>query len=396
MSIGFLKKMARGKKTRKNSTLEESSVSDEVNNEIKRKIIGERIKSYRDIGKSSGKTSKDYSLKEMIRELELLEQRIESMDEIKGMSGSRRFEIKKWSQPDYENSSEAIESMRMFLSFLPPQIIQKNASSFTADKRIIDSFPVHDSMISENGASEYDMKKIIASIADEGIIFEAPFNFDTDMIICFARIEGIPVGIIADKTLFILGTPENASSDKASKFIRFCDTFNIPIITIAESTCFMPEFSSQWDKSIRHGAKLLWSYSAANVPKILLITKKAEGQDQVSCSPELLGADAVFAWSSSPEPEEKIKLATKQERKNKRTTKTPSAKSKTEKEGYGAFFSGGKPVSGFEEKLIRPSETRIRIASALSSLFDNKRDSESGKNKKYLSNHGLQLDWISQ
>ncbi len=156
-----------------------------------------------------------------------------------------------------------------------------------------------DTIVPENPRTMYDIKKVIRSIVDNGDFFEPHEHFARNMIVCFARMGGNTVGIIANQPKYLAGCLDVDASDKATRFIRFCDAFNIPLLTIADVPGYLPGKEQEWKGIIRHGAKLLWCYSEATVPKITLVTRKDYGGAYIAMCSRDLGADVVSCLANS-------------------------------------------------------------------------------------------------
>jgi methylmalonyl-CoA decarboxylase subunit alpha len=197
-----------------------------------------------------------------------------------------------------ENDADCIEKIKLLLSFLPDSCHAPLPLSECADsaERICTEL---DTIIPDKGNRAYEMKKIIKSIADEGKIFELLELWAQNIIIAFIRIMGKPVGVIANNPRFAAGVLDVNASDKASRFIRFCDAFNIPLLTLTDVPGYMPGTNQEWAGIIRHGAKLLHAYSEATVPKITVITRKAYGGAYIGMCSKQLGADYVMAWPTA-------------------------------------------------------------------------------------------------
>ena len=159
--------------------------------------------------------------------------------------------------------------------------------------------PALDTIIPDNPNQSYDMKEVIASIVDNGDFFEPHEYFAPNILIGFARLNGRSIGIIANQPNVMAGCLDINASDKATRFIRFCDAFNIPILTIADVPGYLPGSHQEWGGIIRHGAKLLWCYSEATVPKLLLVTRKDYGGSYLAMCSKDLGADMAFAWPTA-------------------------------------------------------------------------------------------------
>ena len=154
-------------------------------------------------------------------------------------------------------------------------------------------------MIPDKATRGYDMKKVVMTIADNNEIFEPHELWAKNMLVAFIRIMGQPVGVIANNPKFGAGVLDVNASDKASRFIRFCDAFNIPLLTFADVPGYMPGTNQEWSGIISHGAKLLHAYSEATVPKITVVTRKDYGGAYIGMCSKYLGADYVMAWPSA-------------------------------------------------------------------------------------------------
>ncbi|MBU4000836.1 MAG: methylmalonyl-CoA carboxyltransferase, partial [Proteobacteria bacterium] len=197
-----------------------------------------------------------------------------------------------------ENDEDALDQIKCLLSYLPANNMEDPPLEDTGDPRDRKN-PELDTVIPESSKQAYDMKTVIASIVDNGDFFEPHQYFARNMIVCFARLNGRSVGIIANQPSVMAGNLDIDTADKASRFIRFCDAFNIPLVTISDVPGYLPGTDQEWGGIIRHGAKLLWVYSEATVPKLLLITRKAYGGAYLAMSSKHLGTDMVFAWPSA-------------------------------------------------------------------------------------------------
>src|SRR5690606_38886520 len=149
------------------------------------------------------------------------------------------------------------------------------------------------------GTKVYDVREVIHRVLDEDSFFEVHEHFARNIVVGFGRIDGYSVGIVANQPKVMAGGLDIDSSDKLSRFVRFCDCFNIPIITFVDVTGFFPGVNQEHRGIIRHGAKILYAYSEATVPKITVITRKAYGGAYVALNSKAIGADLVFAWPSA-------------------------------------------------------------------------------------------------
>jgi len=213
---------------------------------------------------------------------------------------------------------------------------------------------------------------VISSIVDDGEYFEPHQYFAKNIVVCFARLNGHSIGIIANQPNFLAGCLDIDASDKATRFIRFCDAFNIPMLTIADVPGYLPGSNQEWGGIIRHGAKLLWCYSEATVPKLLLITRKDYGGSYLAMCSRHLGADMVFAW-----PTAEIAVMGAEGAANIIHAKEisgaddPVAKRKEKITEYNEKFSNPycAAARGYVDAVIQPSETRPRLIDALEAMI---------------------------
>lgn len=151
-------------------------------------------------------------------------------------------------------------------------------------------------LVPVDGTKVYDVRRVIERVVDDGDFMEVHPQFAKNAVVGFARIDGRPVGIIANNPKFMAGGLDIDSSDKIARFIRFCDSFNMPLITFEDVTGFIPGVKQEHGGIIRHGAKILYAYSEATVPKITVILRKAFGGAYVALNSKAIGADLVYAW----------------------------------------------------------------------------------------------------
>ena len=156
-----------------------------------------------------------------------------------------------------------------------------------------------DTLVPADPSVSYDMKDVITRVCDQGSFFEVMANFAQNSIIGFARLHGQSVGIVAQQPLFMAGAIDIDAADKMARFVRFCDAFNIPIVTFSDSPGFLPGVSQEHDGIIRHGAKIVYAFSEASVPKLTVVTRKGYGGAYIVMSSKHIHADMVFAWPSA-------------------------------------------------------------------------------------------------
>ena len=219
------------------------------------------------------------------------------------------------------------------------------------------------------------MKSIIKSVADNGEMFELHEHWAQNILVAIIRMMGRPVGVIANNPMFYAGVLNVNASDKASRFIRFCDAFNIPLLTFADVPGYMPGTDQEWAGIIRHGAKLLHAYSEATVPKITVVTRKDYGGSYIGMCCKQLGADYVMAWPTAEiavmGAEGACNIIYRAEIK---AAEDPAARRAELIAGYEEKFNNPYFAAslGAIEEIILPRETRKRIIAVLDAMKDKK------------------------
>ncbi|HHY90744.1 MAG TPA: methylmalonyl-CoA carboxyltransferase, partial [Clostridiales bacterium] len=196
------------------------------------------------------------------------------------------------------NDEDCIAQIRKLLSYLPSNNMEMAPVYETTDdiNRIV---PELDELIPENPNKAYDVLDIIRAVADDGDYYEVQAHYAKNIVTCFIRLNGQTVGVIANQPKVLAGCLDINASDKAARFIRRCDAFNIPILNIVDVPGFLPGTNQEYGGIIRHGAKMLYAYSEATVPKVTLIVRKAYGGAYIGMCNKELGADIVLAWPSA-------------------------------------------------------------------------------------------------
>lgn len=193
----------------------------------------------------------------------------------------------------YEDDEKCLLGVRELLSYLPQNNTEKAVTKSVIYSNTCDDLQ---DIVPDNQRKPYDVKLLINKVVDDNSFFEIQPKFAKNMVIGFSRINGETVGVVANQPSVLGGSIDCDSSDKAARFIRFCDCFNIPLLTFVDVTGFLPGKHQEHAGIIRHGAKLLYAYSEATVPKISVITRKAYGGAYIAMNSKNMGADAVFAW----------------------------------------------------------------------------------------------------
>jgi methylmalonyl-CoA decarboxylase subunit alpha len=281
-----------------------------------------------------------------------------------------------------DDDKQAIEEIKQLLSYLPASNEEKAPSAKPA--RAIDgAAEILDNVLPEGSNKTYNMKDVIKAIVDGGEYLESARQYAMNIITAFARMDGQVVGIIASQPNNLAGCLDINASDKATRFIRFCDAFNIPLLTIADVPGFLPGSHQEWGGIIRHGAKLLWCYAEATVPKITLITRKAYGGAYIAMCCQGLGADLTLAW---PQAEIAVMGAEAASaiihRAEIDKAEDPKAKEQEKIKEYRELLYNPYVAArmGYINAVIQPSETRSKVIAALEALKDKK---ESRPQKKH-------------
>lgn len=195
------------------------------------------------------------------------------------------------------DDKEAILICQKLLSFLPSNNLE-DPPELESDRQV-DPDPALNTIVPVEGKQSYDVREVVGRVIDNGDFLEVQAGFAPNIVIGFARVTGRPVGIIANQPAVSAGALDINASSKAARFIRFCNAFNIPLVTFVDVPGFLPGVQQEYGGIIRHGAKLLFAYSAATVPKITIILRKAYGGAYIAMCAKDLGADRAFAWPTA-------------------------------------------------------------------------------------------------
>ncbi|MDQ7078388.1 MAG: carboxyl transferase domain-containing protein [Robiginitomaculum sp.] len=198
----------------------------------------------------------------------------------------------------FDNDFEALTQVRRLISFLPSSNREAppHWPSFDEAECLA---PVLDTLIPANPNMPYDMKELVANVADEGDLFEIMPEFGANIITAFGRLEGRTVGFVANQPMVLAGVLDIDASKKAARFVRFCDAFDIPLVTFVDVPGFLPGTKQEAGGLIKHGAKLLFAYAEATVPKVTVITRKAYGGAYDVMASKHLRGDVNYAWPSA-------------------------------------------------------------------------------------------------
>ena len=266
----------------------------------------------------------------------------------------------------FANDVEALLELRRFIDFLPASNRVQPPLRPTADPRDR-AEPSLDTLVPSNPNKPYDMKELILKVVDEGDFFEVQPDFARNIVVGFARIEGSPIGIVANQPMVLAGCLDIDSSRKAARLVRFCDCFNIPIVTFVDVPGFLPGTAQEYGGIIKHGAKLLFAYAEATVPKVTLITRKAYGGAYDVMSSKHLRGDLNFAWPSAEiavmGPKGAVEIIF---RADLGDTAAIEARTEEYREKFANPFVAAS--RGFIDDVIPPRDTRRRLARALAML----------------------------
>jgi propionyl-CoA carboxylase beta chain len=269
-----------------------------------------------------------------------------------------------------EDEESCLEDVRYFMSFLPQNNLEPPPRVMSGDDP--DRMdPDLDTIVPDNPNKPYDMREVVSRIVDDGDFFEVQEHFAKNIIVGFSRLNGYPVGIVGNQPAQMAGVLDIESSEKAARFVRFCDAFNIPLITFTDVPGFLPGTSQEWNGIIRHGAKLLYAFTEATVPKITVITRKAYGGAYDVMASKHMLADFNFAWPQAEVavmgPEGAVNIIF---RRDIASSPTPDERRDKLISDYKARFANPYSAAerGYVDDVIVPHETRPKLIRALETL----------------------------
>lgn len=269
-----------------------------------------------------------------------------------------------------KNDQETLQQVRELIGYMPSNNLE-TAPIYATDDDPNRMIPEFEEIIPDNPNKAYDMYEVIKKIADNGVIYDVMPHYAKNMITCFIRLDGATVGVIANQPKFAAGCLDINASDKAARFIRRCDAFNIPVLTIEDVPGFLPGVDQETGGIIRHGAKMLYAYCEATVPKITMILRKAYGGAYIGMCNKELGADMVFAWPSAQIAVMGAEGAANIVFRNEiKAAEDPIAKRKEKVEEYEEKFNNPYRAAemGYVDDIIEPRTARQRIISAFDML----------------------------
>ncbi len=273
-----------------------------------------------------------------------------------------------------ENEEDALFIVQNLLNYIPSNNMDDAPTGTGQDDPLRQDLEL-DSIVPDNANRPYDMKTIIRHIVDDGQFFEVHEHWAMNIIVGFAHLGGRSVGIVAQQPAVLAGVLDVEASQKSARFVRFCDAFNIPLIVLEDVPGFMPGLNQEHGGIIRHGAKLLYAFSEATVPKVTVIVRKAYGGAYCVMNPRHLGADLVLAWPSAEiavmGPDGAVSVINRREIAE---AEDPVARKAELVADYRTRFANPyvAAASGFIDNVIEPHETRPRLINTLE-MLQNKR-----------------------
>ncbi len=268
------------------------------------------------------------------------------------------------------NGDDALDAVRYLISFLPQNNLENPPYFSPTDSRdrVEDSL---DRIIPDSANQPYDMVHVIETVVDDGEFFQVHEHFAKNMVVGFARLDGHAVGIVANQPAFLAGTLDIEASEKGARFVRLCDAFNIPLVTFVDVPGFLPGVDQEHGGIIRHGAKLLYAFCEATVPRITVITRKAYGGAYVVMNSRGIRADLVYAWPSA-----EIAVMGAQGAVNvifrREIADSPDQEGRRREliADYEAQFNNPYRAAelGLVDEVIEPRETRVKVIRALEML----------------------------
>lgn len=274
----------------------------------------------------------------------------------------------------YPDDLSCLNGVRQLLGYLPQNNLEE---SLVVEGIKVDESASLSDIVPVDSKRPYDVRSVINSFVDLGSFFEIQKDFARNIVIGFARLDGETIGIVANQSQFMAGSLEINASDKGSRFIRFCDCFNIPLLTLVDVPAFLPGSQQEHGGIIRHGAKLLYAYSEATVPKVSLIMRKAYGGAYIAMNSKGTGADIVYAW---PIAEIAVMGASGAVsiigKKAIEASEDPAAKREELLNEYNEKFMNPYIAAehGYVDEVILPEETRSKIAGAFKMLRNKERE----------------------
>jgi acetyl-CoA carboxylase carboxyltransferase component len=266
-----------------------------------------------------------------------------------------------------EDEESCLADVRYLMSFLPQNNLEPppRVEPYDDPERAEQAL---DEIVPDDPQKPYDMRDVVSLVVDDGEFFEVHEHFAQNIVVGFSRLDGYPVGVVGNQPKHLAGVLDIASSEKAARFVRFCDAFNIPLITLTDVPGFLPGTSQEWGGIIRHGAKLLYAFTEATVPKLTVVTRKAYGGAYDVMNSKHMLADFNFAWPTAEVavmgPEGAVNIIY---RRDIQQSPTPDERRAKLIEDYKAHFANPYSAAerGYIDDVIEPHQTRPRLIRAL-------------------------------
>lgn len=274
----------------------------------------------------------------------------------------------------YENEIACLHGLRSLLSYIPQNCEEEVPGlAYTPQD---ESRPHLNDLIPENANTPYDIREVINGTVDSDSFLEVHRDFAENIVVGFARLGGRSIGIVANQPAYLAGVLDIDSSTKGARFVRFCDSFNIPLLVFEDVPGFLPGTDQEWNAIITNGAKLLYAFSEATVPRITVITRKAYGGAYDVMNSKHIGADLNYAWPTAEiavmGPKGAAEIIFRKEIQN---ADDPEAKLAEKEEEYGAIFANPYRAAarGYIDEVIRPDQTREKLIKSFK-MLENKVD----------------------
>jgi propionyl-CoA carboxylase beta chain len=278
------------------------------------------------------------------------------------------------------NEIEVLEGIKKLLSFIPQNNLEA-PPVIPCDDPVDRSDEALNTIVPDNANKPYDMKDVIRLVVDNGEFFEVHAEFAMNMVVGFVRMNGKPVGVVANQPAHLAGVLDIDSAVKGARFVRFCDAFNIPLLTFEDVPGFLPGTDQEWGGIIRHGAKLLFAFAEATVPRVTVITRKAYGGAYDVMNSKHIRGDINFAWPCAEIAVMGAKGATEIIfRKEIAKAEDPEAALETLTSEFAERFANPYSAAerGYVDEVIEPTRTRLKVIRAFE-MLENKVDSNPQK-----------------
>jgi propionyl-CoA carboxylase beta chain len=269
-----------------------------------------------------------------------------------------------------EDEESCLEDARYLLSFLPSNNLEAPPRFEPSDDPEREDADL-DTLVPDDPSKPYDMREVIARIVDDGEFFEVHEHFAKNIVCGFSRLDGFPIGVVGNQPAHLAGVLDIEASEKAARFVRTCDAYNVPLVTFTDVPGFLPGTDQEWNGIIRHGAKLLYAFTEATVPKLTVVTRKAYGGAYDVMNSKHMLADFNVAWPTAEVavmgPEGAVNIIY---RKDIASSPTPDERRQKLIDDYKAHFANPYSAAerGYIDDVIEPRETRPKLIKALRML----------------------------